>query len=124
MKFSPQLITKVLTAFLAIAQKDSNKFDKRDIENLNKTNHWRVERYVLIHKTEEDALKALTTAMEWRKSFGVNDIDEKSVKDIKPGKICSKYLQESFNNPHGHFDRNVHCRGKGQKGTTAFLVQT
>ena len=76
-----------MSAFLVIYEKESNKFDKRDVENLNKTNSWRVERYVLVHKTEDEALKAFTTTMEWRKSFGINDLDEKMVKDIKPGEL-------------------------------------
>ena len=106
MKSSPQLIAKVLAAFLAIAQKDSNKFDKRDVENLNKTNYWGVERFILYHKTEEAALKALTGTMEWRKSFGVNDLDEKMFKDFKPGELYKNYLDHLEN--QGHTIRNVH----------------
>ena len=122
MKSSPQLIAKVLAAFLAIAQKDSNKFDKKDIENLNKTNYWGVERFILVHKTEEEALKALTATMEWRKSFGVNDLNEKMFKDFKPGKHAKNRLNRLIN--QGHSVRDAHYRRKGQKWPTDYVVLT
>ena len=40
-----------------------------------------VERFILAHKNEENALNALKASLEWRKSFGINDLDDKIIKE-------------------------------------------
>ena len=74
MLVNKELILKILTLFLAIAQKDPNRFDPRDVK-IVKAKTWWVERFALVSQNEDDALKGLVDCMEWRKSFGVNDLN-------------------------------------------------
>lgn len=77
MKANPELVARILSLFLAIASKIPDKFDQRDVKMVsNKT--WWVERFVLTSDTEEEALKYLVKCMEWRKSFGVNHLNQTS----------------------------------------------
>lgn len=77
MLVNKELIARILASFLVIAQKDSAKYDPRDVQ-LVKTNEWWVERFALATETEADAVKVLSKSLEWRKAFGVNDLSENS----------------------------------------------
>ena len=75
------LVLRVLTAFLAIAQKDSNKFSPKDVEMV-RTNKWWVQRYILISKTEVEATEGLIKCMEWRNLNGVNEFNDEYFLDV------------------------------------------
>ena len=78
MLVNAQIIATILTAFLAIAQNNKNKFDERDVQRVNDTKHWWVERFALVSKTEEQAISKLSNCMEWRNSIKMNDLNDKS----------------------------------------------
>ena len=65
---------RIRTSVLALAQ-ECDKFHPADVDKI-KENDWWIERFVLVTKTEEAALKMLVKALEWRKTFGVNDLTE------------------------------------------------
>ena len=73
MLVNKQLIAKILTAFLAIARKDPNRFDPRDVKMVQ-AKPWWAERFTLVNQNEDAAIKGLVECMEWRKSYGVNDL--------------------------------------------------
>ena len=72
-----EVIVRVLTAFLAIAQ-NNIQFDDRDVKKVNETNHWWVKRFALVSQNEDQALKALIKCMEWRKNIKINNINDTS----------------------------------------------
>ena len=74
MLVNKELIEKILTLFLVIAQKEPNRFDQRDVKMV-KAKTWWVERFALVSQNQDEALKGLTDCMEWRKNFGVNDLN-------------------------------------------------
>ena len=82
MTVSKEVIARILTAFLALAQKGKELFHPKDVEMVQ-SNDWWIERYFYGNRTEEEAKKALIDAMEWRKSFGVNDLSEDQFLDLK-----------------------------------------
>jgi len=75
MSVNKEVIEKIRTSFLALVQENSDKFHPADVERV-KENDWWIERFVLVNKSEEAALKALVKTMEWRKTFGVNDFTD------------------------------------------------
>ena len=77
-----EVLARVLTAFLALAQKDKEMFHPKDIEMV-KSNDWWIERFFISNRTEEEATRALIEAMEWRNDYGVLNINEDEFKDIK-----------------------------------------
>ena len=82
MTVSKEVLVRVLTAFLALAQKDKELFHPKDIEMVQ-SNDWWIERFFMGNRTEQEATSALITAMEWRNDFGVNNLTEDEFKDIK-----------------------------------------
>lgn len=77
MLVNKELIERVLTAFLVLAQKEPGRFDPRDVRMV-KTKQWWTERHILNSPTEAEAIKTLIETMEWRKSYGINDFKEDS----------------------------------------------
>ena len=75
MSVNKEVIERIRTSFLATAEQNVDKFHPADVAKI-KENDWWIERFVLVTKTEEAALKMLVKAMEWRKTFGVNDWTE------------------------------------------------
>ena len=75
MSDNKELIEKVRSGFLSMVKDNSDKFHPDDVERV-KTNEWWPERFVLVHKTEDAALKALVKTMEWRNTFGVNEFTD------------------------------------------------
>ncbi len=93
---TPEVIARILTAFLAIAQNNKNKFDERDVQRVNDTKHWWVERFALVSKTEEQAISKLSKCMEWRNSIKINDLKD----DSFPQELhnLGNYLQFNIDN--------------------------
>lgn len=75
MLVNKNVIESIRKNFLTIVQKNGDKFHPDGVERVKK-NDWSIERFVLVSKTEDSALKALVKVMEWRKSFGVNDLND------------------------------------------------
>lgn len=67
-----ELIKSVRQKFLDHVAANPTLYHDNDVERV-RTNDWTVNRFILVNKNESDALKALIKAMEWRKSYGVND---------------------------------------------------
>ena len=82
MAISKEVLARVLTTFLALAQRDKELFHPKDIEMV-KSNDWWIERYFVKNRTEEEATRALINAMEWRNDIGVHNLTEEQFKDIK-----------------------------------------
>ena len=78
-----ELIARVLTAFLTIAQNEVDRFDQIDVQRV-KTSKWSIERFALVSQTESETLQSLVAAMEWRKSYGVNDFTDEMFQDLEP----------------------------------------
>jgi hypothetical protein len=75
-QISPQLFCEVRDKFLAEVKSNPDLYSNEDIECI-KANEWQIQRFILEHKyNAESALKALITAMRWRKLFGVHDLNE------------------------------------------------
>lgn len=75
-EISAQLFSEVRTKFLAEVKSNPHLYCKEDIECVE-TNDWQIQRFILEHKySSESALKALIIAMQWRKSFGVKNLNE------------------------------------------------
>jgi len=75
MSDNKEVIEKIRSKFLENVEQNSHLYHKKDIELIN-TNDWWIERFILVNKTEDSALKALIKAMQWRNSYGVNDFNE------------------------------------------------
>ena len=75
MSVNKEVIQTIRTNFLAQVQHNTEKYEHDDVQRVT-DNDWWIERFVLVTKTEDDALRALVKAMEWRKSFGVNDLTQ------------------------------------------------
>ena len=90
MSCSKEAIANLRSKFLAEAQQNPNKFHPKDVERV-KTNDWPIERFLLVNKSEDSALAALTKTMEWRKSYGVNDFTDESFPEevYKIGRKCT-----------------------------------
>lgn len=72
-----ELFKKILTAFLAIAQTHLNKYEPKDLEMIKKNERW-IERFADITTSDDEAVKALDKALQWRKKFGVNQLTKNS----------------------------------------------
>ena len=66
-------VTTVRNDFLQIVQKEPGRFHAKDIESVRDNNRI-VERYTTTYKDQKDALDRLVKTMDWRKSFGINDL--------------------------------------------------
>lgn len=75
MSADKEIIKTVRRQFLNDYESNKDLYHEKDIENVRE-NDWPVERFVLVHKTEDLALKALIKAMRWRKSFGVHTFND------------------------------------------------
>ena len=73
MSVNKELIARILTAFLALAQTDKQLFHPKDVEMVQ-SNEWWIERFITNSSTEESVKRKLIDVMEWRKEFGVNDL--------------------------------------------------
>ena len=82
MTVSKEVLARVLTAFLALAQKDKEMFHPKDIQMVQ-SNDWWIERFFISNRTEGEATRALIEAMEWRNDYGVRNLNEEEFKDIK-----------------------------------------
>ncbi|XP_054166034.1 motile sperm domain-containing protein 2-like [Oppia nitens] len=75
-KITPQLLSDVRNQFLTDVNSNGSLYYDEDIECI-KSNDWQIQRFILENKyNQELALKGLTAAMRWRKSFGVKEINE------------------------------------------------
>ena len=68
-------------AFLAIAQNDFNRFDPEDVKMVEEKVWW-VERFIKDNMTEEENLKHLLQAMDWRKDIGLRNLSKDQFKDV------------------------------------------
>ena len=66
------LINSIREKFITEYKANSSFYYKADFNKI-KSEQWPIERFVLIHKTEDASLQALIKAMKWRKEFGVLD---------------------------------------------------
>ena len=82
MTVSKEVLVRVLTAFLALAETDKELFHPKDIEMVQ-SNDWWIERFFVNNRTKEQATRALITTMEWRNDFGVHNLTDADFKDIK-----------------------------------------
>ena len=91
MTVSKEVIARILTAFLALYQKDPELFNPKDVEMVQ-SNEWWIERFNETgDQNEEQVKRALIDTMEWRKTSGVLELKEEQFKSlIKRGK-CSEY---------------------------------
>lgn len=77
-RISRELFEDVRNRFLTEAKANPQLYYEEDIECVE-CNDWQIQRFILEHKSNaEAALKALTTAMQWRKSFGVKQLNDQS----------------------------------------------
>jgi len=81
MTVSKEGIARILTAFLALAQKEGQLFHPKDVEMVE-SNEWWIQRFSIRNRSEEQVKTALIDAMEWRKEFGVHDLKEDMIKVI------------------------------------------
>ena len=75
MTVSKEVIARILTSFLALALKDKQLFHPKDVEMVQ-SNDWWIERFFIRNRTEEQVRTALIETMEWRKEFGIHDLQE------------------------------------------------
>ena len=73
MSVKKELISRILTAFIALAQTDKQFFHPKDVEMVQ-LNDWWIERFITDNSTEESVKRRLVDTMEWRKEYGVNDL--------------------------------------------------
>ena len=80
---SKEVIARILTAFLALVENDKELYHPKDVEMVQ-SNDWWIERFNYTgERNEQQILTALNAAMDWRKTYGVNDWTEEQFKDIK-----------------------------------------
>ena len=82
MAVSKEMLARIMTAFLALAQKDKELFHPNDFQMVEQ-NDWWIERFFVNNKNEEEAKRDFIDAMEWRKTYGVHHLTEDQFKDIK-----------------------------------------
>ena len=72
MTIDTELINSIRGKFVKEYESNPSLYYQSDYQKI-KTELWPIERYVLVHKTENASLQALIKAMKWRKEFGVLD---------------------------------------------------
>ena len=71
-----EVLKKIIIAILTIAQQNKTRFDERDVKRVGSTKWW-AERYALVSQDENEAIESLTKCLEWRKSYRINDMNDK-----------------------------------------------
>ena len=72
MTIQTELIDSIREKFVKEYESNSSLYYESDCKRI-KTETWPIERFVLVHKTEDASLQALIKAMKWRKEYGVLD---------------------------------------------------
>ena len=72
MTINAELINSIREKFVKEYESNCSLYYESDYQKI-KTELWPIERYVLVHKTEDASLQALIKAMKWRKEFCVLD---------------------------------------------------
>ena len=67
-----ELINSIREKFVKEYQLNPSIYYESDYEKI-KAETWPIERYVLVHKTENASIEALIKTMKWRKEFGILD---------------------------------------------------
>jgi hypothetical protein len=75
MSENKEIIERIRRSFITECEQNPDLYHKNDVE-LIRSKDWTIERFVLVNKSEETALRALIKAMQWRKSYGVNDFND------------------------------------------------
>lgn len=70
------ILEVVRRKFLSEADTNPHLYHQIDIQRC-RSEDWQIERFVIDKGSSDEALKALTTAMRWKKSFGIHDRDHK-----------------------------------------------
>ena len=107
MSVNKEVVEKIRTRFLERVKNNGDSFHCADVEKVKQYDWW-IERFVLVTKTEETALKMLVKALEWRKSFGVNDFTEEYFPEemYKIG-MNSINVYSNLKNSHNEIERNL-----------------
>ncbi len=70
------LVEELRDRFLEEVAKNPDLYYQEDIDRI-KSSDWPLQRFLLVRKNKvEDALKSLINAMQWRKSYGVLEIND------------------------------------------------
>jgi hypothetical protein len=66
------VIENIRTKFLTEFETNPQLYHQIDVERVRSEN-WQIERFILDTETEDEAYKALTTSLHWKKSFGLHE---------------------------------------------------
>ena len=68
------MVNDVRKGFFTLVAKDPNRFHPKDIEQMRVSTWW-AERFANVYKTYKEAIKELVNTMEWRKAFGIYNLN-------------------------------------------------